>query len=297
MKLGIGIDLGGTHIKAMAFDLELGDEIRRASTPTRDGEQVNGVPAWADSIRNLVAELEKQTGHAATVIGLSAPGLADKAHTRIRFMPGRLQGLENLVWADFLGRGTVKVLNDAHAALLGEIWQGGARGVDDVFMLTLGTGVGGAIVSNGQLLAGHIGRAGHLGHISMDSFGAGDICGTPGSLEDKIGDCTIRVRTNGRFETTRELVEAAAAGDIEAQGWWADVIRHLAAGIAGLVNVLDPEVVLLGGGISKAGDALYRPLEERLASFEWRPNQHRVKIKPAELGEWAGCYGAVWFSS
>jgi len=296
MKLGIGIDLGGTNIKGIAFDLESDKELARTSHPTRDGECIDNVPAWAAGVKQVLRDLEEQTGASADVVGLSAPGLADRKHICIRFMPGRLEGLEDFEWAPYLERKTL-VLNDAHAALMGEIWKGAATGVDDVFMLTLGTGVGGAIVSGGKLLTGHIGRAGHLGHISLDSAGGGDICGTPGSLEDKIGDCTIWHRTSGRFSSTQELVEAVKnQQDNDARIWWDRTMTDLAAGLASLINILDPEIILLGGGISKAGDVIFAPLEEKLASFEWRPNGQRVTIKCAELGEWAGCYGAVHFA-
>ncbi|MEM1296514.1 MAG: ROK family protein [Verrucomicrobiota bacterium] len=295
MKLGIGIDLGGTNIKAMAFDLELGTEVARTTGPTRDGESIDGEPAFAVGVRQVLDELHEKAAETASVVGLSAPGLSDKAHTCIRFLPNRLDGLENLDWAAFLGLPRVAVLNDAHSALMGEIWQGAARGVDEVFLLTLGTGVGGAIVSGGRLMTGNIGRAGHLGHISLDPDGEPTICGTPGGLEVLVGDCTVGKRTNGRFDSTRVLVEAMLAGDAEAKTYWDETLKHLAVGIAGLINVLDPEMIILGGGISKAGDALFGPLEEKLAKIEWRPNHHKVKIKPAELGEGAGCYGAVHF--
>ncbi len=295
MKLGIGFDLGGTNIKGAAFDLELGDELCRSTLPTQDGKHVHGEPAWAAGVRSIVEDLEDQAKTTCELLGLSAPGLANKEHRMIRFMPGRLAGLEEFDWSRYLERPAV-VLNDAHAALMGEIWKGAARGVQDVVLLTLGTGVGGAIVSHGRLLTGHIGRAGHLGHISLDANGPGDICGTPGSLEDKIADCSILERTAGRFSSTLDLVQAVREEDAQAQQWWEATIRDLAAGIASLVNVLDPEIVLLGGGISKAGSLLFDPLEEKLASFEWRPNNHRVKIKAVELGEWAGCYGAVHFA-
>lgn len=295
--MGIGIDLGGTNIKALAFDMELGDVIAKDSGPTRDGEVVDGVPAFAVEARQLLDRLEAETGETAEVIGLSAPGLADKAHTCIRFMPGRLAGLEDFHWGEHFQRQRVTVLNDAHAALMGEIWQGAARGVDDVFMITLGTGVGGAIVAGGRLITGHIGRAGHLGHITLDPNGPPDITNTPGSLEDKVGNCTIRERTNGKFETTHALVAAAAEGDTEAQKWWDEAVKNLAAGLSGLIDSLDPEMIVIGGGIAKAGDALFDPLAKYLDKFEWRPNDHRVKIRPAELGEYAGAYGCVYFAS
>ncbi|NIP92572.1 MAG: ROK family protein, partial [Akkermansiaceae bacterium] len=98
--------------------------------------------------------------------------------------------LEGLEWPEALGR-RAAVLNDAHAALMGEIWQGAAAGVRDVILLTLGTGVGGAIVTDGRLLRGHTGKGGHLGHVSLDFLGKPDICGIPGALEDMIGNHNV----------------------------------------------------------------------------------------------------------
>src|SRR5947208_3385148 len=107
-------------------------------------------------------------------------------------------------------------------------------------LLTLGTGVGGAAVVDGHLLKGHIGRAGHLGHICLDPQGKPDVVGTPGSLEDAIGNCTVAARTGGRFSSTLELAKAHEAGDAEAGKVWLLSIHHLACGIASLINVLDP---------------------------------------------------------
>jgi glucokinase len=117
------------------------------------------------------------------------------------------------------------VLNDGHAALLGEAWLGSARGFQNVILLTLGTGVGGAAILDGKLLRGQIGRAGHLGHICLDPDGPRDVCGTPGSLEVAIGNCTIGERSRGRFQTTHELVAAYRDGDLEAAGIWLESVR------------------------------------------------------------------------
>lgn len=296
-NLGIGIDLGGTLIKAAAIDLVSGALLHKDTRATRDGEEsVDGPPAWAAAVRDLVDVLEAQLPQSASVIGISAPGLADRESTRIRFMPGRLQGLENLVWSEFLGRDSVPVLNDAHAALMGEIWQGAARGMQDVVLLTLGTGVGGAIVSDGRLLRGHLGRAGHLGHVTVDFEGPPDICNTPGSLEDAIGNCTAGERFGGMFENTHALIEACQDGHAVATAIWRRSVRALAAAIASIVNTVDPECVLLGGGIAEAGDVLFNPLNDFLEKFEWRPGGHKVKILPAQLGEWAGTHGAAFFA-
>ena len=179
-------------------------------------------------------------------------------------MPLRMDGLEGFDWGRFLERAdAVSVTNDAHAALLGEVWQGAARGKTDAVLLTLGTGVGGAILADGHLLRGAIGRAGHLGHLSLDPHGPISILRTPGALEELIGECSLGARTGGRFQTTRALLAAAEAGDAEAAEVWATSIRALACAIASCINVLDPEIVILGGGITEAGDRLWRPLAAR----------------------------------
>ncbi|HEX3988118.1 MAG TPA: ROK family protein, partial [Verrucomicrobiae bacterium] len=152
----------------------------------------------------------------------------------------------------------------------------------------------GAALVNGRLLRGHIGRAGHFGHISLDPEGAGDIANTPGSLEDAIGECTIHARTKGRFDSTQKLVAASNRNNREARLIWHKSVQALAAGIASLINVLDPEVVVIGGGISKAGKSLFRPLNQYLDKFEWRPDGARARIVPAKLGDRAGAFGAAW---
>jgi glucokinase len=187
----------------------------------------------------------------------------------------------------------VPVLNDAQAALVGETWCGAARGSRNALMLTLGTGVGGAAMVDGRILRGHIGRAGHLGHVSLDPSGALDIVNTPGSLEDAVGDCTVERRSAGRFSSTAALVAAASGGDREARLVWQSSVRALAAAVASLVNVLDPEVVVIGGGIARSGPALFVPLRRHLARFEWRPAGRRVRVVAARLGERAGAFGAA----
>jgi glucokinase len=236
----------------------------------------------------------------AQAIGISAPGLAARDGRSIARMPGRLQGLEGLNWTEFLkaegGKRKaemIPVLNDAHAALLGEAWLGAARGFPNVFMLTLGTGVGGAAMVDGRLLKGAVGRGGHLGHISLDLDGPRDVCGMPGSLEVMIGNCTIEQRTGGRFKTTHELVEVHQRGDEFATDVWLKSVRALGYAISSFINVLDPEAVIIGGGIARCGAALFEPLERFVRDTEWNVGSS-VKILPAQLGELAGAYGAAW---
>jgi glucokinase len=209
-------------------------------------------------------------------------------------MQGRMETLQGLDWTDFLGAPRIiPVLNDAQAALLGETWRGAAAGSRNVVLLTLGTGVGGGALVDGRLLRGRIGRAGHLGHVSLDPDGSPDITGTPGSLEDAIGDCTIAARSAGRYTSTAQLVQDYRQGDPGAVAIWLKSVKALAAGIVSLVNVLDPEVVILGGGIVNAGAALLEPLHGWIDRFEWRPTESRVRIVTATLGEMAGAWGAA----
>ncbi|WP_050028472.1 ROK family protein [Verrucomicrobium sp. BvORR034] len=137
----IGIDIGGTNIKAGLFDSETGQCLERTTLPTNDGITVADVPAWADAVKTLIAGFESTRGRSAVPVGISAPGLAARDGRTIQWMRGRMAGLEGFSWASFLGR-EVQVLNDAHAALVGEVWKGAAEGSRDVVMLTLGTGVG-----------------------------------------------------------------------------------------------------------------------------------------------------------
>ena len=292
-SLAIGIDLGGTNIKAALVDSQSAETVATLSKPTRDGEFDGGTPGFAFTVRDIVHEFEARAGQRLRV-GLSAPGLASPGGQCIDSMPGRMHGLERLNWSTFLER-DCRMLNDAHAALLGEVWTGAAKNCRDVFMLTLGTNVGGAIYSGGRLLRGAIGRAGHLGHISIDSHAARDEFNTPGSLGHAIGNQTLAQRSDGRFATTHALLDASAAGDEHAKTVWLTSVRHLAAGIASLINVLDPELIILGGGIATgAKDRLFAPLQQLLSEFEWRPGGHQVRIVPAELGDRAGCLGAVF---
>ena len=285
----LGLDLGGSSVKAVAVT-PTGEAIARHNTDFAAGEKLD----WAGRIRQLVQQIQRDRGTPARCIGLSAPGLAAKDGRSVACLPGRLQGLEGLVWSDYLQTAeSIPVLNDAHAALLGEAWIGAARGFDHVIMLTLGTGVGGAAILDGKLLRGAIGRAGHLGHTSLDPDGPPDICGTPGSLELAIGNCTIQARSQGRFRTTHELIAAHIAGDAGAREIWLKSVKALASAICSFVNILDPEAVIIGGGIARAGDTLFKPLQSFLDTMEWRPGGQQVKLLPAQLGEFAGAFGAA----
>jgi glucokinase len=289
MEAFIGLDVGGTNIKVLAFGRE-GNLLAEESTATLD----DGTTAWLDRARDLVRRVTARFSVIAG-IGVAAPGLPARDGQCITCMPGRLPGLEMLNWQQWLDQDfPVPVFNDARAALLGEAWLGAAKGAINIVLLTLGTGVGGAAMVDGRLLHGHLGRAGHLGHVSLDPEGTLDVANAPGSLEDAIGEHTLAARSGGRFNSTRDLVAAFRGGSAEAAEVWLRSIKALAAAIAGFINILDPEVVLIGGGIADADEALFEPLESALDPFEWRPGGARVRLIKATLGRNAGAAGAAY---
>lgn len=289
MSYSIGVDLGGTNIKIVVVSND-GAVLEYLTCDTADSEG-----SWAKTIKANLDQIQSRRDHSPAHIGLAAPGLAAKDGRSIAYMQGRLEGLQGFIWSDFLKSSSpVVVLNDAHAALLGEVWQGAAKGYSNVILLTLGTGVGGAVLVEGRLFKGHIGRAGHLGHVAVNSDGPHDIVNTPGSLEQMIGNYNIFERSGHRFTSTRKLVEAHLAGDEEATKIWLRSIHHLAAAMASFINSFDPEIVIIGGGIAQAGAALFEPLGRELDRFEWRPMGHQVPVMPAALGENAGAIGAAY---
>lgn len=288
-KYTIGLDLGGTRIKAVAINSE-GAILHQSYQPTEDGNDQVWKKSIATSVENVINALGGDP-----IVGISAPGLPDEANQSIAFMPGRLEGLENFNWSNHLGR-TAFVLNDGVAALMAEAKFGASKNASHAVLLTLGTGVGGAILIDGKAYQGAFNKAGHIGHMVIDDNGEPDVTGMPGSLEECIGNCTIEKRSGGRFTSTHALLEAYRNNESFAAEVWLKSIRQLALGIASISNILSPQFIILGGGITEAGDDLFIPLEKFLALYEWRPGGARSIIKKAEFGDLAGAIGAACFA-
>lgn len=290
MKVAIGIDLGGTNVKGILMR-EDGEILKQHYIPTKDDAEGK----WRENVLEMVNFLKDFHQKPIDLIGLSAPGLANADNKCIAHLPNRLAGLENFIWEEYFGTKTL-VLNDAHAALMAEAKFGIIQGHKHAILLTLGTGVGGGIMINGQLYQGLSQMAGHLGHISLN---ANDdelsILGMAGSLEYAIGNCSIERRSMGRFQSTHELVEAYSIGDYFATWLWLDSVRKLAIAIASLINALSPEIVVLAGGITTAGDALFKPLHEFIELFEFRPKGKTTLIKQAKFADLSGAIGAAAF--
>jgi glucokinase len=289
-KIAIGVDLGGTRIKTVVVDGK-GGLLYQEYTPTNDGYE-----NWKQTINASIEQARNSLGLNNYVVGISAPGIPDQNNSAIEFMPGRLQGLENFNWSSYLNK-TTWVLNDAVAALMAEATLGSARDRRNVVMLTLGTGVGGAILIDGKPYQGSFQKAGHIGHISLNCEDHVDITGMPGSLEDAIGNCTIHKRSMGKFKDTHSLLEAYRKGDHFARWVWLTSVRKLSIAIASISNMISPECVILGGGITEAANDLIEPLESFLSVYEWRPGGNQVEIVKAQFNDMAGAIGAACFAS
>lgn len=163
-------------------------------------------------------------------------------------------------------------------------------------MLTLGTGVGGAILIDGKPYQGSFNKAGHIGHMVIDSEGEPDVIGIPGSLEDAIGNCSIGKRTAGKFNSTHQLLEAYKNGDSFAGEVWLTSVKKLAIGLATLTNILSPEMIILGGGITEAGQDLFEPLGKYMSNYEWRTGGNQTQIVKAEFADLSGAIGAACFA-
>jgi glucokinase len=286
----IGIDLGGTRIKAVAIDAG-GNILHQTYTPTNDGDS----EVWKEAIATTVATLKKKINSSNAIVGISAPGLPNNNNTCIAFMPGRLEGLENFIWSDYL-QTPAYILNDGIAAMLAEARAGAAKNSTNAVLLTLGTGVGGALLINGKPYQGSFNKAGHFGHSVVDCNGDCDVTNMPGSLEECIGNCTVEKRSGGKFSSTHELLLAHRNGDAFAKEVWMRSLKHLAISLASICNIISPDTVVIGGGIAEANDDLFVPLNKMIDEYEWQPGGIKATIVKAQQGDLAGAIGAAFFA-
>jgi glucokinase len=295
MTLSIGLDIGGTNIKSVVVDAA-GNALHQGTRSTGQHYQAEDEWVWKQAVRDNFLELKKQFGGDVKAVGISAPGLSNADNTAIACMPGRLFGLEHFDWSAYFGE-RAWVLNDGHAATVAEVRFGAAKDIKNAVLLTLGTGVGGGVVIGGELYQGHYQLAGHVGHTTVNANDVHwDATGMPGSIEEHIGNESVVRRSHGRFQNTYELVAAYQRGDHFGTWLWLDSVQKLAVNLCSIANLLSPEVIVLGGGITKAGEALFQPLQSFVDLYEWRPSGKQVRIVQARFGEFAGAMGAAAFA-
>jgi glucokinase len=291
MKVAIGIDLGGTNVKGILLN-ENGEILHKHYFPTRDDSEGK----WKLNVLEMVNYLKKIYKKPIEIIGLSAPGLANETNTCIAHLPNRLLGLENFIWEEYFETKTF-VINDAHAALMAEAKFGAVKGYKNAILITLGTGVGGGILINGELYQGLSQMAGHIGHVSINANDdERSILGIPGSLEYALGNYSIERRSMGKFKSTFDLIKAFKENDPFAQWLWLDSVRKLSITLSSFINVFSPEIIVLSGGITLAGDLLFEPLSAFVDMFEFRPKGKKTKIEKAHFDDLSGAIGAAAFA-
>ena len=292
----LGIDLGGTNLRLAAFRPD-GQMLDKVSVPTNIGA---GREALVESIVSGIHQLQAaRSGEGLLGIGIGVPGFILLEKGIVTKSPN-LPGLENFPIRDTLRNrlgSPVLLENDANAAALGEKWMGAGRGVDDLVLLTLGTGIGGGIISGGKVLHGYLGMAGELGHLTVEPHdGASCGCGATGCLEAHASATAISrmAREAGLGElTSHQVYDAAISGDPRARHIFERMGQALGLGLALLINTFNFPLYLLSGGVLAAWD-LFAPamLEEcRRRSLTFR--QTDTRIDKATLGEEAGLYGAA----
>ncbi|MGL4881920.1 MAG: ROK family protein [Waterburya sp.] len=290
LKVVIGVDLGGTAIKIGRF---LRDGTCEKSISLATPQPANPRPvveAIAQGIKLINQDYNCQA------IGLGVPGPTDTVR-RIAKKSINLPGWDDVPVADWLEAqtGLPTILeNDANCAAIGEAWLGAGRNFKDFILLTLGTGVGGAIFIDGKLFTGRCGAAGELGLITLNPDGFPCRSGNQGSLEQYASIGSI-LRCTGKEPAV--MGELAKAGDLIALEFWQSYGKYLGAGIASLIYVLTPEAVIIGGGISASAEfflpATLKEIEQRVVS----PSRPDLQLLVAELGNNAGMLGAaklVW---
>jgi glucokinase len=282
----IGVDLGGTAIKLGRFD-RAGTLLAELQVPT-PRPAVPGAVCVA--IAEAVAELDPD--RQAALVGLGHPGPSDVG-CRVARIAINLPGWRDVPLADWLepllGR-RVTCANDANCALIGERWHGAVRGAQDVVLLTLGTGVGGAVLLNGQLFTGHGGAAAEPGLIGIQPDGPPCNSGNRGSLESY---CSMAGLARLSPLEPPELLRQADAGDPQALAVWQAYGERLGIGISSLLYVFTPQLVLLGGGLSAASHhflpAVWRSVTERVLAV----SREGLRLERCALGNGAGRLGAA----
>jgi glucokinase len=287
MEEVIGVDLGGTSIKIGRFAPD-GRCIKHFSVPTPQPSTPEAVmDAMVKGISQLVSSFDKLQG-----IGVGTPGPVDAAG-RVARLAINLEGWTDIPIAGWLQArtGLPTVLgNDANCAGLGEAWLGAGRAYKNMILLTLGTGVGGAIILDGKLFTGPQGTAGELGLITLKPSGPPCKSGNNGSLEQYVSAQAIR-RETGR--EPGEWGKLAAAGDPEAIDFWQRYGRYLGVGLTSLIYVLTPELIVLGGGISASSAYFLPTAQQEIDARVLYPSRQGIKIVTAELGNRAGMLGAA----
>jgi glucokinase len=290
----IGVDLGGTHVRAAAVDAEgrIGRRVKKATEVHKGGNAV------LSNIFSAVQEIRTE-GPAVDAVGFGIPGPMD-------LNEGVVLSAPNIpFWKDFPIASVfekelavpVFIENDANAAALGEHWKGAGKGFQNMVCLTLGTGIGGGIIVDGRIVHGAEGSAAEAGHMVIHPDGPECNCGSRGCLETYCSATAIEKRARAvdglRGLTTETIYRLALKGETAARELLEEAGTYLGIGLANLVNLLNPEAIVIGGGVAGAWDILIPPAEREMKVRAFKRPAERVRLLKAGLGDDAGILGAA----
>ena len=314
LPLVLGIDIGGTNLVVGAVAQDGSALYGFRSEPTRS--ETGETDVLERLVRLARASMDdaraEHPGAMFAGVGVGAPGPIDRASGMVLLTP-------NLGWTDVPLRQILSdalslpaaLDNDANCAVLGECWRGAARGAKDAIGITIGTGIGGGIVVDGKLYHGASDCAGEIGHTTIDTEGRRCKCGNYGCLEAYASGPAIALRCVEAIQagsestipamvggdltqvTAATVYEASHMGDELASEVVRDTAYYLGAGIANLVNIFNPDSVVICGGVTRAGDKLFQPLQREVAKRAFKPAVKVCRIVPGELDGSAGVYGAA----
>jgi len=300
----IGVDLGGTNLRTalLSPDGEVLD---------RQKEATQAVVGWKQVVSRLIRNIQRleavarQQGMDVAAVGVGAPGVIQMDKGIVVKSPN-FPDWNNLPLKDELERALclpVAIENDANAAALGEQWRGAGRGIDSMILLTLGTGVGGGIVLNDRIWQGADGMAGEIGHMTLIPEGRQCGCGNNGCLEtyasargivrsyrEALGSADTGASAD---ITSQQVYQAARGGETVARRVMKDMGRMLGIGIANLINIFNPQMIVHGGGVKDAWDLFIGATQEEIMRRAFQVPAERTKIVPSQLGDDAGMIGAA----
>ena len=297
-KYHLGLDVGGTNLVAGVMNDEF-QILAKCSLPAGAGRSIEEITGDMAAVSSEAVAKAGLTMDDIGGWGIGMPSCVNKKTNLL--VHANCFGWKNVPIYDFLEPLLplpVKIDNDANCAAYGEALAGAAQGFDNVLMLTLGTGVGGGIIIDKQIYKGADGMGAELGHTKLVYNGELCTCGQCGCLEAYCS-ATALIRhakeVMGKEMDAKMVFDGAKAGDALCKTLIDDYIDHLAAGISSFITIFRPEIIILGGGVANAGDALFRPLNEQLKECTFGASEIGVpQVIPATLGNDAGLIGAAF---
>jgi len=296
MSFRIGFDVGGTNIKTGIADDDFNLVSKKTTAFSKEIGYVNTIKAMHQTVMELIAENDLN-GKDISAVGIAVPGSVDVRNGVV--IHAYNLDFHNVHMTEEMSRYfpgiPVTLINDANAATFAEFKTGALKGYDNAMLLTLGTGIGGGLILNGRLFNGGLGNGVEPGHVVLDRTGPLCTCGIRGCIEEF---CTVRwLLQKGKpagYTEVKDIIDAARKNEPGAVSIFNEYVENLSSAIASLTNLLDPEIIALGGGISLAGEVLYLALEEKVEQKSFF--KYPYKIVPAQLGNDAGMVGAAAYA-